>query len=236
MYSKIGNVIASAIFILYLPFLLLSASIAGTANSPWLYEYGFQKFHVGATTGLDDAQLKKVANGLVKYFNSSDEYIDLRVEKYGVSFQLFNERETVHLKDVKGLIRLDYQVLLWTAIYALGCAAVSLLWRRRRYWRRLAWGMIGGSGLTLALVLALGLGTLFDFNQVFLQFHLLSFANDLWQLDPTRDFMIMLFPWGFFYSAFLIWSLLTLIGALILGGAAGGYLLSTRRRAQPSST
>ncbi len=82
-------------------------------------------------------------------------------------------------------------------------------------------------------MLALGLGTLLGFDQLFLQFHLLSFANDFWQLDPTRDYLIMLFPQGFWYDATLFCALGTAAGAVVLGGVAGGYLLFTRSRATP---
>ncbi len=216
---------------LCLSVLLLTASIGATTNIPWLYEYGFQKYDVGDTTGLADSELEKVAAGLISYVNSNEEYISLVILKNGEPFELFNQRELVHLRDVKGLIRLDYQVLLGTAIYASGYVVGNLLWKKRQYWRRLAWGVVGGSSLTMLLMLALGLGTLLSFDQLFWQFHLLSFANNFWQLDPTKDYLILLFPQGFFYDAALLCALATAVGAVILGGVSGGYLLFTRSRA-----
>ena len=200
------------------------------ANSLWLYKYGFEKYDVSSTTGLADSELEKAATGLISYFNSGEEYISLTVVKDGQPFELFNQREIVHLKDVKELVWLDYRVLLGTLLYALGYAGVNLFRGKRQYRRRLAWGVIGGTSLTLALMLALGIGTLMGFDQLFLQFHLLSFANDFWQLDPTRDYLIMLFPQGFWYDATLFCALATTAGAVVLGGVAGGYLLFTRSK------
>lgn len=216
------------LLILCLPLLLIAVSIGWVANSRWFYEYGFQKFDVGKTTGLTNAELSKIADGLVDYYNSGEEYISLTVIKDGKSFELFNQREIVHLKDVKGLIRLDYLVLLVTLIYSLVYAGIYILWRKD--WRRLARGTIAGSSLTLVLMLALGLGTLFGFEQLFLQFHLISFTNELWQLDPTKDYLIMLFPRGFFYTAALLAAGTTSALAVILGGLAGGYLLFSRKQ------
>ncbi len=227
---KILRNLAQWLFILCLPLLLLSASIGWAVNSLWLYEYGFHKYNVGATTGLDDSQLHKAAVGVISYFNSGEEYITLTVEKNGETFELFNQREIIHLKDVKGLIRLDYWVLLGTLMYTLGYAGVSFFWRKPKYRRRLASGAFAGSSLTLGLMLALGIGVLVGFNQLFLLFHLISFSNDLWVLDPTRDYMIMLFPGGFWYDVFLLCALATALGAVILGGVAGRYLLLTRRK------
>ncbi len=229
---RILNPAAKWLFILCLPILLLTVSLGWAVNSHWLYDYGFQKYNISSRTGLADSELENAAAGLISYFNSDEEYISLTVIKDGEPFELFNQREVVHLRDVKGLIWLDYWVLLGTFVYALGYAVGSFFWNRRQYWRRLEWGVVGGSSITLALMLALGLGTLLGFDQLFLQFHLLSFTNELWQLDPSKDYLIMLFPQGFFYDATLFCAGITIGLAVILGGVAGGHLLFTRNRAK----
>ena len=215
---------------LCLPILLLTASIGWAVNSQWLYKYGFEKYNVSQTTGIAEVELEKAAAGLISYFNWGDEHISLTVIKDGEPFELFNQREVAHLRDVKGLIWLDYWVLLGTLIYALAYAGVSLFWHRGRYWRQLARRIVAGSGITLALMLAIGLGILSNFDQLFWQFHLLSFSNEFWQLDPTKDYLIMLFPGGFWYDAAIFCALATAGLAIILGGVAGGYLLLTRSR------
>ena len=225
------TIAAKCLFILCLPILLLTASIGWEINSTCLYKYGFEKYNISQTTGIAEVELETAARGLISYFNSGEEYISLSVIKDSETFELFNQREVVHLRDVKGLIWLDYRVLLGTLIYALAYAGVSLFWRRKRYWRRLAWGMVGGGGITLTLMLALGLGILLGFDQLFYQFHLISFTNELWLLDPAKDYLIMLFPGGFWYDAAIFCALATAGLAVILGGVAGGYLLLTRRRA-----
>ncbi len=225
---KILSITARWLFILCLPILLLTASLGGAVNSPWLYKYGFQKYDVSQTTGLAEVELETAATGLISYFNSDDEDITLTVVKDGEPFELFNEREIAHLRDVKALIGLDYWVLLATLIYALGYAGVSLF--RGKNWRRLARGVVGGSGITLALMLALGVGIILGFDQLFWQFHVISFANELWQLDPAKDYLIMLFPRGFWYDAATFCALATAGIAVVLGGIAGGCLLFTRRR------
>ncbi|TFG45700.1 MAG: DUF1461 domain-containing protein, partial [Dehalococcoidia bacterium] len=91
-----------------IPLLIISAVIAFTFNFQPLYEYGFDRYNVVETTGLADSELSKAASGLIDYFNSGEEFIDLTVEKDGRAFTLFNEKEIIHLYDVKGLMRLDY--------------------------------------------------------------------------------------------------------------------------------
>ena len=227
----IFGITAKWLFMLCLPILLLTASIGWAVNSLWLYKYGFSKYDVNLTTGLAKVEMEKAATGLISYFNSDEEYISLTVIKDGEPFKLFDQREVAHLRDVKGLIWLDYHLLLAMLVYVLGYAGVSLFWRRKRYWHRLAWGLVGGGGITLALMLAFGLGTLLNFDQLFLQFHIISFTNELWRLDPAKDYLIMLFPQGFWYDATVFCALTTTVGAVVLGGMSGGYLLFTRRQA-----
>ena len=224
---KILGIAAKWLFILCLPLLLLTASLGWAVNSLWLYKYGFEKYNVGQTTSLADLELEKAATELISYFNSDEELISLTVIKDGKSFELFNQREILHLKDVKGLIWLDYRLSMGMLLYVLAYAGVILFWRKD--WRQLAWGVVGGSGLTLALMLALGLGALFNFDRLFLQFHFISFANELWRLDPAKDYLIMLFPQGFWYDATLFCVLTTVGMAIIASGVAGGCLLASRK-------
>ena len=219
---KIFDITAQWLFILCLPPLFLTASIGLAVNSHGLYEYGFRKYDVSHTTGLTEPELESAAAGLINYFNSDEEYISLNIGRN--NNPIFNQREVIHLKDVKGLIWLDYKVLLGTLLYALTYIGLIFFWQKRRYWRQMAWGMIGGSSLTLALMLALGLGTLLDFDQLFLQFHLLSFANEFWLLDPNRDYLIMLFPQGFWYDAAVFCVGIAVILAIVAGGVAGLFL------------
>ena len=55
-----------------------------------------------------------------------------------------------------------------------------------------------GAAITGAFTLILVIWSLIDFQSLFILFHKLSFSNNLWILDPTKDYLIMMFPEGFF--------------------------------------
>ena len=213
---KTVKIIAQWLFILCVPALLLTISLSSAMNCRWLYQFGFSKYDVSQVTGLAPSELEKTAEGLIQYFNSSEEYINLTVIKDGQPLTLFKEREVGHLKDVKELFQLNYRVLIGTGIYALIFLGVSLFWWREK--RRLGWGLLGGGGLTLLIMAILGIIIAIDFDWFFLQFHLLSFANDLWQLNPATDYLIMLFPQGFWLDAALFVAGGTALLAIIFGG------------------
>lgn len=211
---------ARYLFVLCLPILLIAGTVRLAVNEVRLYEYGFDKYDVGQETGLDDDELRGVAKELIDYFNSGDE-----------EFEFFTDREVAHLKDVRGLIQLDYRFQEVTLAYILGFAVVGLLWSRGCSWKDLARLVVWGSALTIALMIVLGLGAVIGFGQLFHDFHVLSFSNDLWKLG-SGDYLLMMFPESFFRDATLFIAGAIVGEALLLGGIARGLLAVTRKRAR----
>ena len=84
--------------------------------------------------------------------------------------------------------------------------------------------IIIGSGIALTLMLILWLVSFLDFEGFFTQFHLLAFSNDFWMLNPYTDYLVMMFPQGFWNDAVLFIGILAAAMAVILGGAAVGHL------------
>ena len=80
---------------------------------------------------------------------------------------------------------------------------------------------IAGSMVTLALVGVVVAGSLVTFGPLFLVFHLVSFSNDLWQLDTYSSYLIRMFPEGFWRDAALV------VGAASVVEALGIILLLT---------
>jgi len=229
---KILATIAKWLFILTLPALIITATIRIEFGSLWLYQNGFEKYDVSQTTGLSETELAKAASGIINYyFHSDEEYINLIVPKDGEPFELFNEREVAHLKDVKALVQLNSHLLMGTAIYIGVYAGICLFWRRKRYWRNLARATVTGSSITLGMIVALGVGSMVgSFDRLFLQFHFLAFTNELWMLDPARDYLIMLFPEGFWFDVAMLFGQITAGVAGTLLGVSAWYLRRARKQ------
>lgn len=220
---------AGAIVTLAVPFLAVTLAVRLVIFTPWLYEYGFSAYNIPAVTGIERSELLRAAEETRRYFAGNYEPLDITVERQGAPFRLYNEREVAHMADVKALVQ-GVERVQWLSLAVIAAVLAVGLWARGRCWLRpfgtaLAWGGV----LTVALMAAAGLGAALFFDVLFLQFHLVSFTNDLWVLDPTRDFLIMMYPGGFFRDATLaIGGLALLLAALT--GAAGLWL---RGRAGP---
>lgn len=211
------------LFVCCLPVLLLASAICWEVNELRLYEYGFGKYEISQATGIDKPELKRVAQHLVDYFNLKVNTAQIVVGKRGEAFSLFNERELVHLQDVRSLIQLDYWVQRGTFLLIVICA-FALFFGFRVGWRMLVKGLSWGSLITVGLMVVLALWAFFGFEKLFILFHLVSFPNEYWMLDPAKDYLIRLFPEGFFYDASLLGFGAVIFEALLLGGIAFGIL------------
>jgi integral membrane protein (TIGR01906 family) len=224
---KIVTNIIRWIFILALPVLFITASLTWGFNSLWLYEWGFQKYHVSQSTGISETDLNKTGKALVNYFNSGDEYIQVTVTKDGQSIALFNQEEQIHFKDVKQLVWLNYGVGLIALIIVLAYALTAMFWKQGRYRRLLSRSLIWGSGVSIVLILILGIASLLDFDRLFLDFHYLAFTNSFWSAE---GYMLLLFPGGFWSDAALICIAFMAGLAVVAGVGAAIYLRLEKSR------
>jgi len=221
---KIAARIAQAAFVMCLPVFLVTASVGAAFNCRWLYSYGFGKYDIAGVTGIERAELDKSAGALISYWNSGEEYISIIVEKNGAPFALFNAREIAHLKDVKALVRLDYAALAVTGLICAGYAAFAFWYRRPSHRRDLATAGFSGGIVSLGLLAVVGALALADPGGVWEQFHLMSFTNDLWLLDPRQDYLIMMFPEDFWADSVLVVGGLTAFLAVFIGLSSRLYL------------
>ena len=155
----------SWLFSIVIPVLLLASSISIAANSMALYRYGFSTYEISSVTGIEDTELERAASGLISYFNSGEEFVDIIVTKDGEPFTLFNEREAQHLKDVKELFRLGYYIAAGTLAVCLACAAVLLFFYRQK--REIGKALFRGGILTLSVMVLMGIVMVIDFDNFF---------------------------------------------------------------------
>jgi len=223
-----------ALFVMAVPLFLIASSVTWAVNDLRLYRHGFDKYDISGVTGIERDGLMAAARQIRGYFNSTREPLEVRARVFGEERELFNRREVLHMRDVKRLIWGVYGVGASAASYLLGFAGVGLLIQRWRHQPPFAHVLsryvLWGSGLTLALVVLVGLIALVGFDSLFLLFHRVSFANDFWLLDPRRDYLVMMFPQGFWLDATIFVALSTVAQAVALGAMAGGFLALWRWR------
>ncbi|MFQ6019624.1 MAG: TIGR01906 family membrane protein [Dehalococcoidia bacterium] len=222
--------IATALFIISIPVLLVTTNIRVAANESRVYDYSIDRYDAAAVSNLPAGELKGANRELIRYFND-DEQRFLRVtvrDRGGEEVALFSPQETAHLADVKNLFQKVFFVQQAVLVYALAFVILIFLWARELPLRALATALLRASGLTIGLVTAAALAALAGFDEIWLRFHFLAFANDLWRLDPAQDHLIQMFPRDFWYDISLIIGAFTAVEALIIAGLSSLYLYATR--------
>ncbi len=220
--------ITTALFVVALPLFLVTGSVAWAFNSPGVYQKGFEKYDVSRITGISDADLAQVSAEIRSYFNSGREPLEIRTRIFGQERDLFNQREIAHMRDVKKLVQGVYVVAAAAAAYLLVSIVTGAALHRGRFAAILARRILYSGGLTLLIVIAVGLFALVGFDTLFLKFHQLSFANDLWQLDSRQDYLVMLFPQDFWFDATMWVATRAIAGALLITAVSAGYLVYLR--------
>ncbi len=224
---RISKVAAYSLFVAFIPLLLITINTRLVINWPSLYSYGFNKYDIPEKTGIELDELIEAGLQIRNYFNDDSEILDVRIFIRGIRRSIYSEREILHMKDVKQLVKGTYLVQYITAAYLVAFLLVTVGLARSGVIRISLQLLSYGGLLTLAVMFAIGLGSILGFDRLFLAFHIISFSNDLWQLDPRHHLLLAMFPEGFFFDATMIIALLTLIEAAIL--AAAGQILRVLR-------
>lgn len=216
---------ATLLVVLALPVLLVTNGVRWVTLSESFYLEEFAKYRVGAAAGLTDEELRTVARAFIAYFQAPPQSMDTAVALPQPGGPLFNQRELDHMRDVQLLMHRVFQAWTISLVVLLAASVAVAAVESRTAVLALARAGAFAGGLTLALVGLVALTSLFDFRQLFLQFHFLAFTNDLWLLDPSRDRLIQLFPQGFFFDAAIRIALQAILPAVLLTGASAWALL-----------
>ena len=221
----------AALFVACIPVFLVTSNVRWVISAPLLYSYGFDKYGSAEASGIERDELLRVGAAFRDYFNNDEELLEVRAVRNGVLTSIYNDREIAHMVDVKRLVRGVWDVHVATGGFiAAFLLAGALVYRRR--WPRMAAMLAGwGGAVTLGLVAVVGVAVLVGFEGLFLAFHLVSFSNDLWLLDPRRDVLLMMFPQGFFFEATLWIVGATVVEAALLAVYPAVRLVRRRRAA-----
>lgn len=214
MTRKITLWIAAILFGLSLILILFFNAVESVAFNPNRYYKAYQKYGQPEAIGMSLDDLMDATLRLLDYMRGKADDILIVLPVNGVERQVFNERERLHMVDVRALT-MTAMGIRWAAV-ALAVLTGSLLFllERKNVFDWLAKGYLAalkGFGVVFG---ALGIYMLVDFSGAFWNFHLLLFDNDYWLLDPADSVMINMFPEAFFNDlaiTMLLWVLFFLL-------------------------
>ncbi len=164
------------------------------------YAHVYDHLGTAETIGISDEDLDKSTNVLLDYIK--DDRLDIDVDvtlEDGTVEPMFNEREIMHMVDVKDLY-LNAMKVKWIGLSFF--ILTSILFIFRYGWKNGSLHLFRAYRISLILfgtiVLVLTAFILLDFDRFWTSFHHVFFTNDLWILNPATDRMILMVPSYFF--------------------------------------
>ncbi len=202
-----------------LPFVLLLTDVEIATFDLGFYEKKYAEYSIPKVTGIEMKNLMVITKEMLDYLKGSREDLIIFSQVNGKTEQVFEEREILHMVDVKKLFTKGYNIRNIMIVVLI----VSLGWLVIFQRKSLGKALIITSLWPVILMGILGVLMYVDFNKYFTYFHKIFFTNDLWLLDPNTDILIQMLPLEFFSSMaykillfFVAELLLTLIIGIIL--------------------
>ena len=213
MFSVIQKILFNTA--LFLAILLSNALII--INTDSFYEFEFNKNNTSLKTGINHNDLFIVVDNIQDFFNEkSNEKIQMTTYINGIEKNLFNSKEIRHMIDVKNLILniKFFNYLLWTTVIVILLIKISLSKDKiLNTFRVIAKSyFIYSVSILISALILLAL----SFRWIFYFFHIISFNNNLWILDPRTDYLIKIFEEVFFMDAAILIGILTLSYSIII--------------------
>ena len=228
MKEKRAVLVAALLIVLSIPMLTTMLATESVAFSERFYLKQYEILNLKQATGFSSQEYKRFSQALWEYYRNQISSPQVLIPSPNGPQPLYQEHEIAHLADVRHLFRVGW--IGRNLALLLLAAGTGLIWtvRKSRAGLTVIAAVAGGSGAGIACFLILLLAVRLDFNRAFTFFHIISFDNMLWQLDPATDNLIKLFPEQFFLNATVAIAT-RVLGALSVLLAASCLLLKKYR-------
>ena len=164
------------------------------ALNPEFYTTRYEKYDYATTIRVNPEGLNESITVLLDYIDDKRDNIDCTIEYKGVVRKAFNERETLHMIDVKQLYLNALKVMIGAAIVGMVILFYFLTKERKLLLSFLTRGFLRMTYTITTMFIFFGIWIATDFTSFWNWFHTLFFDNDLWLLDPRTSFMINMLP------------------------------------------
>lgn len=205
---------------------LLLTVVDWVAFDPNLFLSSYRKENTMEVIGMSESDLMKSSNALLDYLRDKRSDIVVNATVNGFSRNVFDERETKHMVDVKNLYQAAVKVR-WFCLIVVVLAFVLEKVKKDSLWALGRESFKSGLLVFGLLLMGILMYALLDFYSFWMNFHYLFFDNDLFLLDPNVSLMINMFPESFFFG--MVIRIIGLVGVLVLVLALVLFLLGRRK-------
>ncbi|MDD3306631.1 MAG: TIGR01906 family membrane protein [Acetobacterium sp.] len=185
------------------PVIIFISGIEAAVFDKAFYMNQMEKNQVTENTGIYPPDMELVVDEIISYLKGDRQDFDIKArlahenaKNVVDQVSIFNEKEITHMDDVRDLLLFFLGLRNAAVILALVAFLILLKYNNKAIIKALFYG----SATFLVILLVIGASFVFNFNDTFILFHQLFFANDLWIMDPSTDRLIWIVPEPFFFA------------------------------------
>jgi len=200
--NKIIKIFAILLGVL-VPVIIFISGIEAAVFDKAFYMDQMWKNQVTENTGIYPPDMEVVVSEIISYLKGDRQDFDIKARlapenaKNVVDYvSIFNDKEITHMDDVRDLLLFFLGLRDAALILALIAFLILLKYNNKAIIKALFYG----SAIFMVILLIVGASFIFNFNDTFILFHQLFFANDLWIMDPATDRLIWIVPEPFFFA------------------------------------
>lgn len=179
------------------------------------YAHEFKQNDTAEIIGLSDEDLVLITEHLLGYIKDKHDDLSIEATIKGQKHEVFNEKEKLHMIDVKNL----YQHAMLVRNIAFVIFIIGFIINKFADVQMIYTCFKKVLAIFLGTVAAISFYAFLDFTHFWINFHYLFFTNDLFFLDPNKDILIQLVPERFFFDlvAVIIISFIFILGLAFYG-------------------
>ena len=154
------------------------------------YKNFYLRENLAPSINTTDDELIENTNNLLEYLTNKAE----------LNTTWFSEKDILHMKDVKTLYNVSFNLMiLFIIIFILSTILIALVYKN--YTIFYITKIFNKTLLSFILLIIVLAGIIsYNFSSFWIKFHQLLFSNDLWLLSPDESNLIKMVPENFFIS------------------------------------
>ena len=183
---------------LFLSLLLTSIDLLCFNRSFFRWQYSLN--HTAESIGISEDGLMNATNVLLDYMQDKRDDIKVIEVVNGSDREIFDERETLHMVDVKNLYLNAMKIRTILLVGSIAILTLLVFTHRNQSYTILSNAYRNGLLFLGSIIFFIAIYAIVDFNGFWMNFHYVFFDNDLFLLDPNISIMINMFPSNFFFA------------------------------------
>lgn len=154
-----------------------------------------RKYGIANEIGMEEQELEKVVASIMNYVEGTSKNLQVEVEIQGKHRNFFSNRELEHYEDVRKLIPFFHQMLwVFFAIMLVGEVFLGI----QKKWNYMIKGVWKAWFCMVFFAIIVAGIAVYDVDILIYAFHEHFFENELWILNPAKDYSVKMFCDGMY--------------------------------------